>query len=94
MTSAFLLVLLLVQFIVPHNSFVQTTVCKPPVASANHPSHTLDRNIRYMAVANDAAARANRETRRANANDRIVELRKPMGMTLDEVSIHTLLPVS
>ena len=37
-----------------------------------------------MEVKNDAAARANREMRRASATDRVVELRKPMGMELDE----------
>jgi C-terminal processing protease CtpA/Prc len=37
-----------------------------------------------MDVKNDAFARANREIRRAGANDRIVELKKPMGMQLDE----------
>lgn len=90
MISTLLLTLLLVQFIVPHNSFVQTSAGKAPVvAYISRQSPTLDRNPLYMAVANDAAARANRETRRANANDRIVELRKPMGMTLDEVSFHT-----
>lgn len=37
-----------------------------------------------MEVKNDAFARANRETRKAGADDRMVELRKPMGMELDE----------
>jgi C-terminal processing protease CtpA/Prc len=37
-----------------------------------------------MEVKNDAFTRANRETRKAGADDRMVELRKPMGMELDE----------
>ena len=37
-----------------------------------------------MKVENDAFAKANRSQRRAAADDRIVELRMPMGMDLDE----------
>lgn len=37
-----------------------------------------------MDIKNDASARANREVRRASATDRVVELKKPMGMELDE----------
>ena len=37
-----------------------------------------------MAVNNDAFARANREVRSVTATDRVVELRQPFGMDLDE----------
>lgn len=37
-----------------------------------------------MKVENDAFAKANRSQRRAAADDRMVELRMPMGMDLDE----------
>eukprot|EP01031_Cornospumella_fuschlensis_P031925 gene31925-38597_t len=37
-----------------------------------------------MNVRNDEFARANREIRRPGATDRLVELRKPMGLVLDE----------
>lgn len=37
-----------------------------------------------MKVRNDAEAKANREVRKASAADRMVELRKPLGLTLDE----------
>jgi C-terminal processing protease CtpA/Prc len=37
-----------------------------------------------MDFRNDAFTKANRELRRAAATDRIVELRKPMGLELDE----------
>jgi len=38
----------------------------------------------FMAVKNDQQARANRETRKAGADDRMIELKKPMGLELDE----------
>ena len=37
-----------------------------------------------MEVKNDPFAKANREMRRASADDRSVELRKPLGLELDE----------
>lgn len=37
-----------------------------------------------MAVKNDQQARANRETRKAGADDRMIELKKPLGLVLDE----------
>lgn len=38
----------------------------------------------HMAVNNDAFARANRAKRQADAGDRVVELRMPLGIELDE----------
>ena len=42
------------------------------------------RNDFTMEVKNDPFAKANREMRRASADDRMVELKKPMGIELDE----------
>jgi hypothetical protein len=42
--------------------------------------------VTRFAVKNDAEARSNREIRRPGANDRIIELRKPLGLELDEDS--------
>lgn len=42
------------------------------------------RRMLTMKVENDAFAKANRSQRRAAADDRMVELRMPMGMDLDE----------
>eukprot|EP01039_Chlorochromonas_danica_P003189 gene3189-3491_t len=44
----------------------------------------MTKSTLVMEVRNDAFARANRAIRRAGANDRIVELRKPLGLELDE----------
>ena len=54
------------------------------IKQTNTPRSISRRGNMVMEVKNDAAARANREMRRASATDRVVELRKPMGMELDE----------
>ena len=50
------------------------------------PSKVLRNNIKAikMAVNNDAFAKANRASRSAGGDDRVIELRLPLGMDLDE----------
>ena len=59
--------------------FMQMTVSfRPAVSTRRWTSQTK------MAVNNDAFARANRAKRQADPGDRIVELRMPLGIELDE----------
>ena len=43
-----------------------------------------------LQIKNDAFARANRASRAAGASDRMVEIRQPLGMDLDEDDPRTL----
>jgi len=47
-------------------------------------AYILNKHSLSMAVRNDGTARANRAARRSGAQDRMVELKKPMGLELDE----------
>lgn len=55
-----------------------------PTSTTVPSSRTVRGRMMKMEVANDAFARANREMRKASAEDRMVELRKPLGLELDE----------
>lgn len=73
MTLQFMLVVAMLSLIAQSNAFNALKV------RTMTPTRSLT-----MKVENDAFAKANRSQRRAAADDRIVELRMPMGMDLDE----------
>lgn len=77
-------VLLFLIFICSGQSFDNKIKIRSFKSSVTFAGHS--RTALMMGIRNDDLAKANREIRRAGANDRIVELRKPMGMDLDEDS--------
>ena len=74
-----ILVLLSLLFDVSAFNLHSRSSSKGAVMRSNSRHHELS-----MAVKNDQQARANRETRKAGADDRMVELKKPLGLVLDE----------
>lgn len=62
--------------------FVLNRPIRPTFATKS--STVISNSALCMAVKNDAFARANRETRKANAEDRVIEIPMPIGLELDE----------